>query len=133
MNLKACICTVLYLIKIAGQQCLSVIVNELSFNEPRHEKTSILHRRKQKAQISFAVTAKLISAFVFATRMVQFLYFLWQNPQPLAIFCACNARFVSDLFGNHVVSFPIDAAQMVSSGTMRIEDTIWTNNNNNGI
>ena len=31
---------------------------------------------KTKAQISFAVTANLISAFVFATRIVQFLYFL---------------------------------------------------------
>ena len=30
-------------------------------------------------QISFAVIAKLISAFVFATRIVQFLYFL--NPK----------------------------------------------------
>ena len=34
---------------------------------------------KTKAQISFAVTAKMISAFVFATRIVQFLYFL--NPK----------------------------------------------------
>ena len=34
---------------------------------------------KTKTQISFAVTAKLISAFVFATRIVQFLYFL--NPK----------------------------------------------------
>ena len=24
----------------------------------------------------------------------------------LAIFCACTARFVSDLFGNHIVGFP---------------------------
>ena len=31
------------------------------------------------AQISFTVTAKLISAFVFTTRIVQFLYFL--NPK----------------------------------------------------
>ena len=31
------------------------------------------------SQISFAVTAKLISAFVFATRIVQFLFFL--NPK----------------------------------------------------
>ena len=31
---------------------------------------------KTKAQISFAVTAKLISAFVFATRIVQLLFFL---------------------------------------------------------
>ena len=34
---------------------------------------------KTKSQISFAVTAKLISAFVFATRTVQSLYFL--NPK----------------------------------------------------
>ena len=31
---------------------------------------------KTNAQISFAVTAKLISAFIFATRIVQSLYFL---------------------------------------------------------
>ena len=31
---------------------------------------------KTKTQISFAVTAKLISAFVFATWIVQYLYFL---------------------------------------------------------
>ena len=31
---------------------------------------------KTKTQISFAVTAKLISAFVLATRIVQSLYFL---------------------------------------------------------
>ena len=31
---------------------------------------------KTKTQISFAVTAKLISAFIFATRIVQSLYFL---------------------------------------------------------
>ena len=35
--------------------------------EPRHEKTGFLHMRKTKTQISFTVTAKLISAFVFAT------------------------------------------------------------------
>ena len=34
---------------------------------------------KTKTQISFAVTAKLISAFVFATWIVQYLYFL--NPK----------------------------------------------------
>ena len=34
---------------------------------------------KTKTQISFMVTAKLISAFVFATRIVQSLYFL--NPK----------------------------------------------------
>ena len=34
---------------------------------------------KTKTQISFAVTAKLISAFVFATQIVQFLFYL--NPE----------------------------------------------------
>ena len=34
---------------------------------------------KTKTQISFAVTAKLISAFVFATQIVQFLFYL--NPK----------------------------------------------------
>ena len=31
--------------------------------------------------------------------------FYVQNFQPLAIFCVCTARFVSDLFGNHIVGF----------------------------
>ena len=45
--------------------------------EPPRGKTNNLHTvAKTKAQISFAVTAKLISAFVFATQIVQFLYFL---------------------------------------------------------
>ena len=35
--------------------------------------------RKTKTQISFAVTAKLISVFVFATRIVQSLYY--PNPK----------------------------------------------------
>ena len=36
-------------------------------------------KAKTKTQISFAVTAKLISVFVFATRIVQFLFYL--NPK----------------------------------------------------
>ena len=47
-----------------------VLPNLLSLSqvsiEPCYEKTVFLHMRKQ-TQISFAVTAKLISAFVFAT------------------------------------------------------------------
>ena len=27
-------------------------------------------------------------------------------PKLLALFCACTGRFVSDLFGNHIVGFP---------------------------
>ena len=48
-------------------------------NEPPHGKTNNLHRPKQRRRSSFAVTAKLISAFVFATRIVQFLFYL--NPK----------------------------------------------------
>ena len=44
--------------------------------EPRREKTGFLHNAKTKTQIIFVVTAKLISAFVFATLIVQSLYFL---------------------------------------------------------
>ena len=44
--------------------------------EPRREKTGFFAYAKTKTQISFAVTAKLISAFVFATQIVQSLYFL---------------------------------------------------------
>ena len=47
--------------------------------------TDNLHMRKQRRMISFAVTAKLISAFVFATRKVQFLFFL--NPKVQASSC----------------------------------------------
>ena len=49
-----------------------------------HWKTNNLYANT-KAQISFAVTAKLISAFVFATRIVQFLNFI--NPKfPVSIY-----------------------------------------------
>ena len=50
--------------------------------EPPYEKTNnLLINAKTKAQISFgvAVTVKLISAFVFATRKVQSLFFLRVN------------------------------------------------------
>ena len=48
-------------------------------NEPRREKTGFFAYAKTKTQFSFAVTAKLISGFVFATRIVQSLFFL--NPK----------------------------------------------------
>ena len=53
---------------------------------------------KTKAQMGFAVTAKLISAFVFASRIVHFLFFfkskissLW--PSSVLVY---TSRFVSD-------------------------------------
>ena len=49
--------------------------------EPRCEKKTFFFfaYAKTKTQVSFAVTAKLISAFVFGIRIVQSLYFL--NPK----------------------------------------------------
>ena len=51
---------------------------------------------KRRRPASCVVTAKLISAFVFATKIVQLLFFL----NLLAIFCGCTGRFVMDLGGN---------------------------------
>ena len=47
--------------------------------EPRHEITGFLHMRKQRHRSVVAVTAQLISAFVFTIRIAQSLYFL--NPK----------------------------------------------------
>ena len=41
--------------------------SDLSLYEPRREKTVFFAYAKTKRQISFTVTAKLISVFVFAT------------------------------------------------------------------
>ena len=51
-------------------------IKHSSLNEPHYEKTNNLHMRKQRRR---SATAMLISAFVFATRIVQLLYFL--NPK----------------------------------------------------
>ena len=55
---------------------------------------------KTKTQISFAVTAKLISPFVFATWIVQSLYFLNPKFQASSHLLWLTAHFVSDLVGN---------------------------------
>ena len=45
-------------------------------DEPRCKKTGFFTYAKTKAQISFAVTVKLISNCIFVTRIVKFLFFL---------------------------------------------------------
>ena len=69
---------------------------------------------KTKAQVSFTVTAKLISAF-FATRLVQFLYFL--NPKlPSSVLVKlgiCPTFLETTLFW-----FSHDAAQMVNKNSV---------------
>ena len=70
-------------------------------NEPHHEKTKFCIC-KTKEQISFAITAKLISAFVFATRIVQFLYFI--NPKFPAsshLLCLYSSVYVGPVMKLH--------------------------------
>ena len=81
-------------------------------NEPRHVKTGFLHMRKTKTQISFAIAAKLISAFVFATQIVQTLYFLNPKFQASSHISDCTALFVSDLVGNPEDWFSHNEAQI---------------------
>ena len=60
---------------------------------------------KTKTQVSFAVTATLISAFVFATWIVQYLDLLNTKFKTLGISSSCTAWFVSDLVRIHIVGF----------------------------
>ena len=63
-------------------------------NEPRHKKTGFLPMRKQ---------AKLISAFVFATRIVHFLFLLNPKFQVSMLLLGLYQTvfwFVSDFVGN---------------------------------
>ena len=84
--------------------CICVSLRGYLLYEPPYGKTKHLHWRK------------LISAFVFATRIVQILYFL--NPQvPASIFCDCAVRFVSDLVGTQVFGFLAHRLIFKISGT----------------
>ena len=88
---------------LAVNQRLQFWIETITLNgtiEPRCEKTGFLLMRKTKTQISCAVTAQLISAFVFAIRIINPSTNYFRNFQPLAIFCGCTDRFVSDLVGN---------------------------------
>ena len=69
---------------------------------------------KTYAQISCAVTAQMISAFIFATLDSAISLLSKSDPKfkPLAIFCGCTDWFVSDLVGNPEHRFSRDAAQM---------------------
>ena len=59
---------------------------------------------KTKAQISYAVTTRLISSVVFATQVVH-PSTLTRNFKLLAYFCDCTGRFVSALVGTQIVGF----------------------------
>ena len=55
---------------------------------------------KKKTQISCAVTAQLISAFVFASQIEPSILFLHPVFKLLPLFCDCADQFLSDLVGN---------------------------------
>ena len=63
---------------------------------------------KMKVQISCAVIAQLISAFVFSTS----LYFLIPKFQASGIFCSGKAQFVLNLVKNTEDRITHDAAQI---------------------
>ena len=69
-------------------------------------KTCFLHMRKQRRRS----VALLISAYVFATNIVQILDFL----KPLVILRGCTAGFVSDLVGNTEDRFSSDVALLLA-------------------
>ena len=101
----------------------AILIIRLCDIEQRHEKTSFLYMLKQRYKISFvisarlifAVSAKLISAFIFATRIVQSLYFL--KLKPLIILCGSTTWFVSDLVGNPECWFSHNKALLILSMT----------------
>ena len=79
--------------------------------EPHHERNRLLPIRKQRRRSAMQVPAQLTSAFVFASRIVKFLYFLSPKCPASSHLLRCTTRFVSDLFGKHIV----DAAHMVTA------------------
>ena len=62
----------------------------------------------KKAQISCAVTLKLISAFVFAREKVP------KTNNHAALSCVCKTLLVSDVVGNPEYRFSRDEAHIIS-------------------
>ena len=98
------------------------LVVSLVRDERPHQKTKQSAYSKTKAQISFAVTAKLISAFVFATQIEKFLCFL--NPKLPAsshFLCMYTSVCVESVWKPHCW-FSHDMAQMVSSNSFALSN-----------
>ena len=53
--------------------CMQTNSVDATLFEPCHEKTSFLHMQKHMRKLALRVTAKLISAFVFASQIIQSL------------------------------------------------------------
>ena len=101
---------------VQGQilQLLNGQCNRVIEYEPRYEKNRIFAYAKTKTQISFAVTAKLISIFVFATRIVQFFYFLNSKFKASSHIQWLHSPFVSDLVGNPEDRFSQNEAHILN-------------------
>ena len=89
--------------------------------------------RKTKAQINCALTAKLISAFVFASYSLYFLYPKF-HASTTHIICDRTARLVSELVGNpedrfsrdaaHISRFPVTSASVIAVLDIKREDPL---------
>ena len=77
--------------------------------EPHHEKTNNLHMRNQRRR---SVTAKLISAFVLATRIVQPLFYLCPKFQASSIHLSLRSSVCVGPFRKPYCLFSHDAAQL---------------------
>ena len=69
--------------------------------EPPHNISNNLHMPKTKAQISCAVTALLISVFVFATRVSPIPLLKSKFRASVVFSCDCTGQFVSKLVENN--------------------------------
>ena len=86
--------------------------------EPPHGKTNNLHMRKQRRRSASRLTAKLISAFVFATRIVQFLFYLNPKFQASSSFLRLYRSVCVGPVRKPHCWFSHEAAQMISRGSL---------------
>ena len=92
--------------------------HEHGLSEPHYEKTGFLHMKTKTqicfavTQISFAVIVKLISAFVFATRIVQSLFLLIPKFQVSSDLLWLHSPVLSDLVGKPEDRFSHNEAQL---------------------
>ena len=69
---------------------------------------------KIKAKISSAVTAQLISAFVFSSRILLFVFYsVYLKIQDSSFFYGCIGQLVLDLVGNGEDQFSCIAAHII--------------------
>ena len=73
---------------------------------PENQQSAYARTKMQiSCAVSCAVTAQLISAFVFVAQTVQSFFFFNPSLYLVAIFCGCTALFVSNLVGTQIVGF----------------------------